>query len=259
MTSPTLRPHDPRPATGAPGRPSQTTETDPFVAVGEPRILYFGSLRAGDIDVYRATRPTLDAPFDQIARVDELSTVGGFETGLILDATGMAGYFTKDNEIHAVARDVPGGSLRDAGVVSELAIQPVFQDAWPSPDGLAMTFSAGTTPTQIYTASRASRDAPWSNITLSPINIAGVTSGGATLTADQRVMVWASVDVDDLQIFYSVRATPTEPFVDRTLLVAASSPFKDFEASIREDGCELFFGRALDSNNFDIYSLVAEP
>ena len=67
------------------------------------------------------------------------------------------------------------------------------------------------------------------------------------------------VDVDDLQIYYSTRATATEPFIDRLLLLAASSPLKEFEPSIREDGCELFFGRALDGTNFDFYSLVAEP
>ncbi len=235
---------------------SLQSEVDPFIAPGDPLTMYFGSERTGDMDIYIARRPAVDRPFEQVTRVDALSMVGRFETGVILDRTQTTGYFTVDQTIHAVVRDVPGGPLRDVGIVSELAIHPVFQDAWPSPDGLAITFAAGDAPSQIYTATRSSTDAPWTNIALSPINVPGVTSGGATLTADQRVMVWTERTAVN-RILYSVRSDPGQPF-------SAGQPLQgltgtNFEPSIREDGCELFFANTPDQSNFDIYSFVAEP
>lgn len=238
---------------------SLMSEFDPFLAPGDPLTMHFGSNRTGDTDVFRATRPSIDAPFDQIVRVDELSSVGTGETGLILDATQSTGYYTKAQKIHAVVRDVPGGPLRDAGPVSELAISNVYQDAWPSPDGLSLTFSTDLSTSQIYTASRSSRDEPWANIMPSSINIPGVNAGGATLTADQRVMVWTREGAGRIDLYYTVRDDPSVPFVGGALLFGASAPGIDFEGSIREDGCELFFGRSVGTNNFDIYSLVATP
>jgi hypothetical protein len=239
---------------------SLVNEVDPFIAPGDPLTIYFGSLRSGSIDIFTATRPAVDQAFGTVTPVMDLNTGIGNETGLILDRTSTIGFFTSSQKIHGVVRDVLGGPLRDTGVVSELEVDPVFQDAWPSPDGLAMTYSAILAPAQIYTASRADRGDPWSGVTRSPVNVTGVSSGGATLTADQRVMVWSSEVGGEVDIYYSVRASATDPFPPRRRLDAASLPgLLDFEPGIREDGCELFFSREITASDQDIFSLVATP
>ncbi len=237
-----------------------TSEVDPFIAPGDPLTIYLGSGRDGSTDVFVATRPAIDQPFGPMTPVNELNTPIALETGVILDRTSTTGYFTSAQQIHAIVRDVAGGPLRDAGSVTELAIAPVYQDAWPSPDGLALTFSAGTSPAQIYTASRTDRSEPWANVTLSPINVPGFQSAGATLTADQRVIVWATDVAGEFEIYYAVRADSAEAFPPgRRLDEASAVGLLDFEPSIREDGCEMFFSREITSNDTDIFSLVAKP
>lgn len=237
-----------------------TSEVDPFLAPGDPLTMYLGSARDGSTDVFVATRPAIDQPFGPMTPVSELNTPAGLETGVILDRTSTTGYFTSAQQIHTVVRDVAGGPLRDAGPVTELAISSVYQDAWPSPDGLALTFSAGISPAQIYTASRTARSEPWGNVMLSPVNVPSFHSAGATLTADQRVIVWTTDVAGEFEIYYAVRAEPAGAFsAGRRLDEASAVGLLDFEPSLREDGCELFFSREVTSSDTDIFSLVATP
>lgn len=243
---------------------SAFTEVDPFLSIGDPLTMYFGSSRAsgGSLDIYVARRPALDQPFTSIAPVTELNTPGASETGLVLDPTGTRGFYTAGNpsRIRAVGRTVTG-TLQDLGVVPELALMTDSQDAWPSQDELRLTFTlVSATASELYTASRAAPTDPWTNVTRSPVNLPA-RNGGATLTADERVIVWsANPALDTADLYYATRADRTLPFGSPQLIAITVDPTQtEFEPSIREDGCELFFCRSDGLGEFKPHSVVAEP
>jgi len=249
-------------------RPELSTpvlDSDPLLVHGDPLTMYVTSDGGtGNNDIYVTKRPSLDAPFGPMTLISELTTAQS-EYALQLDVDGH-GYFAKYNvtnvDLFEVQRDA-AGTIQIVRALDEINDSNNQHDPQPTADGLTLWFSYSNTSTDqdIKIAHRTDRDAPWGAIEPFVYNT-NRTEAGATLTADQRVVVWAArSERGDMEILYATRTSLVSPWSAPHVLEGVSTPDQfEFEPSIREDGCELFFVRSsnLTDRNWNIYSVTIE-
>ena len=240
-------------------------DSDPLLVRGDPLTMYVTSDHGtGNNDIYVTTRPSLDAPFAPPTLLADLMTPTS-EYALQLDSEGhgyLSKYVSPSADLFEVQRDA-AGTVQIVRALDELNDASQQHDPQPTADGLTLWFSH-TNPgneQDIRTAHRSDRSAPWGLVEPFIYN-SPATDAGATLTADQLVIVWASrSERGDLDILYATRFSPTSPWSTPAVLDGVSTPDQmDFEPSIREDGCELFFVRSPmpADPNWDIYSVTIE-
>ncbi|HUS30575.1 MAG TPA: hypothetical protein VMZ53_18830 [Kofleriaceae bacterium] len=245
------------------------TETDPLLVRGDPLTIYFARdvSNGPQFDMFVAHRPTVDLPFNAPQPVAELATVPLNEFAVQLDTTGHGYYVRSPNagpqDIYELQKDA-GGVLREVRALTELDTGGPEYDPFSSPDDKTIYFTAGSANGQdIFFATRASTSDPWSNVTPFAHNTNG-PDGGATLTRDGLVIVWAA-EADVLvssDIYYATRSSTSDPWGPKQLLGPGtiSGSEHDLEPGIREDGCELFFARSPSptDGNWDIYSATLQ-
>lgn len=129
-----------------------------------------------------------------------------------------------------------------------------------SADGLRLYYAwhpAGGSQ-QIFVAERPSRSEPFA----AGVEVEGVDSGQAdadpTLSADERVIVFASMrpgGLGDSDLWYARRSSRGVAFDPPQLVPNINSAASDGEAFLSADGCELYFAsrRAGGSGSADIY------
>ena len=237
---------------------------DPYLLPGDPLTLHFTSHRDGSFDVFEAHRPERGAPFGMIAKRTDISTAATDETGMYLFPAADRGYHAHTSSIDGSPElwelAVTPGALARERPLTELAGRgPIYYDPWPSPDDLELTFTADpSNQTRIYRATRSDRSAPWSN----PVIFAGAAgASGATLTSDRLTLVYAEPAAagTGYDLFYATRASVMEPFPSGQPIIGVNTTVSEYEPSIREDGCELFFSRAAGPSDSDIYSVEVPP
>ncbi len=82
---------------------------------------------------------------------------------------------------------------------------------------------------------------------------------GATLTTDGLTVVFVANDGASADIYYANRASLTAPFSAPLPVTGMNSAMGDYEPSLRDDGCELFFARDTGpSTKWDIYSITLQ-
>jgi len=235
------------------------TDSDPIFVRGDPLTITLTTIAAGNLDLFTAHRPSVDADFEQPTLVTDLSTPGD-ELALQIDTTGH-GYFVKDiandTDLYEVQR--VGGTLQIVRALTELNDTMRQHDPHFTADGLSLWFATAT-PTanqDLMIAHRPDTSSTWTNVEPFPFN----TSGGdasATLTDDQLLAVWASRSLTGTfnDIWYATRPTVGAPWSAPQQLPLATDTH-ELEPSIRGDGCELLFARASTPTdmNWEIYSV----
>jgi Tol biopolymer transport system component len=158
-----------------------------------------------------------------------------------VDVNGAFGTFTKDN----LSNVNTNGSEYDPEI---------------SADGLHLYLAPGS-PQRIVVATRTSTSSSFSSTQL----VNGVNSdlGDAdpTLSADERVIVWASRrngGVGAVDLYYASRAGTTGAFQDAKLVPTVNTTFDDSDPALSADGCRLYFA-SFRTTDWEIYVASMVP
>lgn len=230
----------------------------PFDTVGrdhDPVLLpdrltmYFSSSRPGSVngddDVWRASRPSPDAPWDQLERVLSLSSEldeGAFFTRDDLrgwqSTERMGGEGNSDLWLATRTTTTEPFTLSQPTLASINDNAPQF-DAWVSLDQLRLYYSVNGI---LLVSERALPSDPWP----APTNVAGADIGNGaydpTLTADELALVFTADDVDSLRdIYVATRPSRTAPFGPRLRLPISISGAYDYDAWLSADACEVYW------------------
>ncbi|HUS33708.1 MAG TPA: hypothetical protein VMZ53_34645 [Kofleriaceae bacterium] len=220
-------------------------EADPFVSADE-QTLYF--VRTSDI--YKATRTSLTASFQNVAKAIDLSSSQG-DSKVSLTADGLTAFVN-------TARTGGAGGATDIWRMTRSSTANAFanpdqmylmnvngpSDAWDphvSANGLRIYFAPPATPAQhIVVTERDSTSDPFG--TPKPITEldSGEKDNDPTLTADERLIVWASNRGGNRNLWYALRDDPTQPFGTPTVVPQINTNVDD-GPHISNDGCRLYF------------------
>jgi hypothetical protein len=226
-------------------------------------VLYLSSDRpggAGGMDLYRAQRSSLEAPFGAPVRVTELATTSS-ETRLFVTADGMDAIFTSYRAGHfaiwRATRSVPGGDFGAGQIVSALDTSMDNRDAVLWNDQLLFASDRAGGPGGLdlwvvpYTASTGAIGTP------APVAMVGSTNQelAPSIDATGRVLFFTSNRNGDFDVMVASRASTTTSFSAPTPIASAAViGFDEREPVISPDGCELVFGRApVGMVDFDLY------
>jgi WD40 repeat protein len=235
------------------------TEYDPFLVPGDPLTINYAARIGSSGELVTAHRPSTDAPFETPVLRSDLSTPDQEESALALEAGGLHGYYISGVVIYEVARTDVNAPFAVVRPLSELGTAAHF-DPWPFGDGLHLAYTEQIAGEQkLWFASRASRSDSWGNLEESPFNsmFASLNVSGATLTADGLTIVFIADSGSSFDIYYANRPSISVAFGAPVTLAAVNTPNGEYESSIRDDGCELFFTRDTGpSTKWDIYSVA---
>jgi len=243
-------------------------EADPFLTPGDPLTMHFASFRTGTAHVYVAHRAAVGAAFDAPVELIDLNTTSGDEDSFYLDSA--RGYFSwtitdgvDPPAIYEIARSFNGGLVpgRRLTEIDDAGFAGDKYNAWPSPDGLELSFAAGVAPGyHIYFATRPDLSSMWSGfVEFGDSAAAAQPASGATLTANRLVIVWSQGTHGNAQLYYATRATPTDAFGPATRFPFSTVQNDDNTPQIRDDGCEMFFAHAPANGQWDLASVDVTP
>lgn len=241
-------------------------DVTPFDTVGrdhDPVLLpdrltmYFSSSRPGsangDDDVWRATRPGPDEPWDQLERIVSLSS--GLDEGAFFTRDDLTGWQSTERTGGEGASDLwqaTRTTTAEPFALSQLTLAnindntPQF-DAWVSLDQLRLYYSVDGT---LLVSERALPSEPWPAATA----VSGADLGNGaydpTLTADELALVFTADDVDSVRdIYVATRPSRTAAFGPRLRLPISIDGAYDYDAWLSPDACEVYWasdrGRAV--------------
>ena len=224
-----------------------------FVPTIDELTAYFYSDRAGDYDLYAATRPDLASAWT-VRHIDELASAGEEkEPSLSPDGTVLA--FTSDRTPDAGGDDLwyatyDGAHFTIGGPIAifdttATDYHPTFQDAsdqfWFS-SNVGGTFS-------IYHATHNGGGSFGPATLENDLDDAGTDSGAATPSADGLTMYFRSdrnAAVGDYDIYVARRFSTSDVFGPATAVTEVNSSSLDTPNWISPDGCRLYLSSSRD-------------
>lgn len=131
---------------------NDATHQDQVTSISADQLtMYIGSDRAGDWDVYRATRASTSSPFGTPTAVGELDMAGVTDWGIFLTADGLTAYMESTRagatagDIFVATRASTSDGFGAPVDVTELNTSTEDYPTWVSPDGCRLAFSSGRT------------------------------------------------------------------------------------------------------------------
>lgn len=221
--------------------------------------VYFGSARSGDVDLYRATRPTLGASWSAPSVIPELAMGGDEEDNAAPSSDELEMYFGRTS-IYRVER----AAVTLPWTARTLAIAPGTMFASPqgpflSVDALRLYVTGIAGPNyDLFVIERANRDAPFLDTNASPLtelNTFG-EDGWPSLTDDELTIYFTSDAGGSLDIWTATRASRAAPFGTARLVEVVNSPDEEYDPQISRDGKTLWFSSNRKTGvpfNHDIY------
>jgi Tol biopolymer transport system component len=233
-------------ASGPFGAPVQITEVNSATQDSDPALtgdmleMYFDSDRPGlgTSDIWRATRSSVDAPWDPPMLVSELDTAS-FDGAPGITTDGLVMLFTSDRpgglggfDLWQSSRASRADAWATPALVAELSSNKDDSNPQPSPDGLVVWFSStrgGATARQLYRATRPTTGSPWSTpIEVTELDIApDVTSEAPWFSSDELDVFFASNRAGGAganDVWHAARANAGVPFDAPTPVVELNSP-----------------------------------
>lgn len=227
-------------------------DDDPSLT-GDLLELYFKSDRAGSqgYDIWRSVRPTSDDPWGPAERVAELSSEV-YDASPEVSFDGLVIYFSSSRaggvggvDLHVSTRASRSEAWGAPSLVVELSSPG---DEWApaaSADhtSVVITRSNDGRSLDLYGASRASADQPWSAPEPLGLYATEVYEADAHLDAPGTSMLFAAElpGGDGRDIYRAERATPTDPFGAPERVDEVSSPEIDEDPWLSPDGRVLVF------------------
>ena len=231
--------------------------------------LYFHSDRNGQYDVYRATRPTIGEPFDQILRLPTVVNTGGVEGGATVTGDGETIFFHRRSSA-GTARDIYMFVDEDGieGPISLDHVNDGHSNGWPSvsSDGRFVFFSDfddlgpndlrpdGFGSEDLWVTFRESADEPF----VEPVNVNDLWPESEVNSAARDVTPYISPDwpIAGSQLYWTTNFRGDEDLMFATWMPTLSGDFNSNEnldaADIDLLTAEIFSGlnrTAFDLNN----------
>jgi hypothetical protein len=229
------------------------SESDPFLSDDELTI-YVSS--GGDIRT--ASRAAIGDPFPPATIETSLSARAFNDYKASITGDGLTAFVSTRRGGTGVTEIYRGtrGSSSDAFVLDTMYVAAINTgvdqwDAHISRDGLRLYLSPGNGAAQHPTvAVRASDASPFAaSQTIAEI-ASSARDNDHTLSADERVIVFASDRTGSRQLHYAVRDTPDGTFSNPALLPGVQTD--DDAPHLSSDGCRLYFVSDRDGSN-DIF------
>jgi Tol biopolymer transport system component len=226
------------------GLVTTSEENDPFLTADE-KTIYF--VRTSDI--YKATRSAIGNNFGNVGKASDLSSGVG-DSKVSLTADGMTAFLnsaraggTGMTDVWRATRSSTSSTFATPDQ-KYLANVNTTGDQWDphvSANGLRLYIAPPASPMQhIEVASRASLMENFG----APVPLTELDSGerdnDPTLTADERLIVFASNRNGDRNLWYALRDDPTKPF-GAPMLVPEINTNTDDGPHLSNDGCRLYF------------------
>lgn len=240
-----------------------TTATESHATLTADELtVYFTSTRPGgpgNLDIYRARRPVLDAPWEPPELVEGINTPGHESRPAIRD-DGLTLY-AETNAISPNAWSISAATRPDPAVSfgpfvrDEILNLPTAGAVAPSllPDGSRIYFVRSG---DVYHAT-------WSGVSWGAVTrVEGVNSPETEdyplISPDDRTLYFSSRrpgGAGDHDIWIARRASATEAFGAPVPFTEINTAAGDFPAWVSHDGCELWFTRLAGAGNFDLFRL----
>ena len=244
-------------------------EAAPFVTADGLR-LFFVSDRpggSGGLDVYVASRESLDAPFGSAASFASVNTDGD-EGALTLSADGLTVHLSSDRpggnggpDIWTATRPAPSQPF-DPTTFALNAVSGPGRDYDPflSADGLRLYFVADGVVDAKSRADVVVAERPTATSSFGPPRpVAGIAGpdthdGNPSLSADELLIVFSSnrQGKGTTDIYYATRPHREAAFSTPRPLTAVNTGEHECETFVTGDGCELYFSRLRDGQ-YDLY------
>lgn len=222
-------------------------------------LLYFSATVGSAVSIYEAARSSTEsAVFGSVEPLSELGTTGRNGTPFI-SLDGQRLYFYSDRQDAAdldlwfAAREPETGRFAAPLALSELNTRAHELLPWLTPDELMITF-ASTRPTRagssdIWYATRASRDVPFGAPELAASLNSNGNEGRAALTADRLSAFFSSDRDGSLDLFAASRAERNLPFATPAAIEILNSASTDHDVALSADGREIFFVSTRDGSS----------
>jgi hypothetical protein len=214
--------------------------------------IYFMSNRAGGSQVFTASRPTVDAPFGTPVRLTSLDSASYDTWNVAITGDGLAAYFVTDqggaDHMYQATR-----ASTFAGFAGKSAMpSPVASGEQPYvvPDGSALYFTSGAA------IARASLGQPIATQLQSTLAVPPHQVGIPVVTADERTIYFSVYDSGvfaSYDIWMATRVHAADAWSAPVPVSELDTPAFEAPSWISGDGCELYFTRAPDASNWDIY------
>jgi Tol biopolymer transport system component len=220
-----------------------SSEADPFLTADELTI-YF--VTGGDI--YQATRSSPSDEFANRAKANDLSSTAG-DSKVSLTADGLTAFLNSSRTGGSGGSDVWRGtraSVGDAFTVDNMYLASVNTsgDQWDphtSADGLRLYLAPSASPMQtIAVASRSSPSAAFGTAMVIDELNSQEKDNDPTLTADERLIVFASNRGGNRDLWYALRANASATFGAPQAVPMLNTNTED-GPHISSDGCRLYF------------------
>jgi len=222
-------------------------ERDPFLSSDELVLLYVRSN-----DIFLASRPNLTTDFNSPG-VAALSDATQADSKATMSGDDLTAIVASQRANGEGANDFWYGTRATAGVTAFSALTQTFlenvndtgeqRDPYLSADGLHLYFAESSNPQRIVLASRLGTDQSFGTpVTVPDI---GDLAGDAdpTLTADERVILFASRRTGEggIDLWYATRVERDQPFSAPIALAEINSNEDDADPHLSSDGCRLYF------------------
>lgn len=237
-------------------------DQDPTITEDELELFFFSD-RAGNADIWRATRASLSAPWSAPVSVDELNT-DDLEQNPAISRDGLRIWFSSSRDpvglyfASRTSRDEPFGAPEpiaiDVGESTGFVIAPSVDSA-----ELRLAISIGASDTRdLYEVVRPSLTTAWGD----PALVSGVNTDRAESTPflidDGRELLFHSGRSGGGDLFWAYRETPGLPAIHVEPLVEVNDPASfDSHPHLTVNRARLYFGSDR-SGNTDIYVAEAE-
>jgi Tol biopolymer transport system component len=219
-------------------------EGDPFLTADEKTIYFVRSA-----DIYKGTRTSLSNGFSNVAKASDLSS-GANDTKVSLTADGLTAFLNSARTGTGGATDIfhaqRGSATATFTTIDQAYLGNVNTnvDQWDphiSANGLRLYYAPSASPAQhIVFASRATTSDEFGALQVLDTLDSGEVDNDPTLTADERLIVWASNRNGDRNLWYAWRDDPTQPF-GTPIEVPDINTNTDDGGHLSADGCRLYF------------------
>jgi hypothetical protein len=207
--------------------------------------IYFASDRAGQMQIYRATRPTVIAPFEGPTRIDELTSSRGLNQCPTLTPDGLTMYFettrTDHFQIYKTSRATLASPWLPPLSVDAIDLDNEVAGPYLVPGGALYYHIDANMQLDIFRADalgiRDLSGADW-----------GTDEGRPVVTDDELTMYFASSKADPNaqgahDIWVATRKSSGDAFGSPSVVVELSTAVDETPNWVSPDGCRLYFDR----------------
>ena len=240
---------------------NNSVEGAPFLTE-DGLTLLFASNRDGDFNLYSASRPSLQDPFDPPAPLSSLNSSEN-ETAIAITGDGLVALIASNRapgtlgglDLWSASRpalDAPFSPPANLGEPINTSLND--ETPWMSADGLRVYYSYKAASIDIGLITRPAIDQPFA----APSELAGVNSEridiDPALSHDERTIIFASDRaIESLDLWVATRAEPELEFTQPKPLSLLNTDTNEFAPFLAEGECALYFISDHDSDSYDIH------